>query len=162
MEGGGVCRGACFDLRDDERELVARHGLTPEQIGYRRGLEASYRTLRAQEFAEDAETCFRASGECCFELEPISDARLAEVAEPVERRRNGQLQLWLPPLAGRTYIVAADPAGGGADGDYSAVQVIDAATGMQCAELRAHLAPLELAHACEALARGVQRCAAGG
>ncbi|MDP9040224.1 MAG: terminase [Acidobacteriota bacterium] len=140
------------DLHEDERALMERYGLTTSQIGYRRGLEGSYRGLRAQEFAEDAETCFRVSGECCFELDPIFK-RLEELGPPTETRRNGQLHLWGPPQPGRRYVVAADPAGGGADGDYSAVQVIDLHTGLQCAELREHLSPFDLARSCAALAR---------
>ena len=139
------------EYSEEEHKLVTNEGLTPEQIGFRRTLDASYRGLRAQEFAEDPETCFRASGECCFELTAIY-ARLETIAEPVEMRRNGMLHLWNPPQPARQYILAADPAGGGVDGDYSAAQVIDLETGIQCAELRGHLAPLEFAHACKALA----------
>ena len=45
----------------------------------------------------------------------------------------------------KAYIVGVDPAGGGVDGDYSCVQVIDKANGMQCAELHGHFPPQELA-----------------
>jgi len=142
---------AATNLRDDELELV-KLGLTPAQIGFRRSLEASYRGLRTQEFAEDAETCFRATGECCFDIEAV-EQRLAVLREPVETRRDGALRVWLPPLPGKEYIVAVDTAGGGSDGDYAAVQVIDLATGMQCAELQQRLGTLELAHVAAALGR---------
>ncbi len=72
----------------EERLLVERHGLTPGQIGFRRGLESRYGALRTQEFAEDPETCFRATGSCCFELE-VLERRLTELPEPMIRRRNG-------------------------------------------------------------------------
>jgi hypothetical protein len=143
---------AVTDMRDDELALVRKHGLTPAQIGFRRGLEASYRGLRTQEFAEDVELCFRASGECCFDMEAV-DRRLAAVKEPVETRRGGALRIWLPPLPGREYIVAVDPAGGGSDGDFAALQVIDLATGMQCAELQQRLGALELARVTALLGR---------
>lgn len=143
---------AVTDLRDEELTLVREHGLTPAQIGFRRGLEASYRGLRTQEFAEDAELCFRATGECCFDMEAV-ERRLAAVQEPVETRRDGALRIWLPPLPGREYLVAVDTAGGGSDGDYAAVQVIDLTTGMQCAELQQRLGTLELARAAAALGR---------
>jgi hypothetical protein len=132
------------DLRDDELELMATHGLTTAQIGFRRGLEASYRGLRTQEFAEDAELCFRATGECCFDIEAV-ERRLAAVQDSVGTRRDGALRIWLPPLAAKEYIVAVDTAGGGSDGDFAAVQVIDLATGVQCAELQQRLGTLELA-----------------
>lgn len=140
------------DLREDERELVETHGLTAAQIGFRRGLEASYRGLRAQEFAEDAETCFRSSGSCCFDLEVV-ERRLRQVGDAVEVRRGGALQVWLPPVLGKTYVVAVDTAGGGADGDFAAVEVVELLTGMQCAELRQRLSVLELAKAAAELAR---------
>jgi hypothetical protein len=143
---------AVEDLREDELRLVAAHGLTARQIGFRRGLEASYRGLRSQEFAEDAESCFKATGECCFEVEAIEE-RLASVREPLSTRRGGALQVWLPPIAGKEYVVAVDTAGGGADGDFAAVQVIERESGMQCAELQQRLGTLELARVSAELAR---------
>jgi hypothetical protein len=140
------------ELREEERGLVLTHGLTAEQIGFRRGLEVSYRGLRSQEFAEDAESCFKATGECCFEV-PAVEARLASVSEPVEVRRGGALQVWLPPLAGKEYLVAVDTAGGGADGDFAAVQVIEVGSGLQCAELQQKLGTLELARVSAELAK---------
>jgi hypothetical protein len=139
-------------LREDERALVMAHGLTAGQIGFRRGLEASYRGLRSQEFAEDAESCFKATGECCFEVSAV-ETRLRSVQEPMEVRRGGALQVWLPPVMGKEYLVAVDTAGGGADGDFAAVQVIDLESGMQCAELQQRLGTLELAKVSAELAR---------
>jgi hypothetical protein len=143
---------AVTDLREDEMELLHKHHLSRRQIGFRRILEANYRGLRTQECAEDAELCFRATGECCFDIEAV-ERRMAEVEEPEQTRRGGTLRVWLPPIAGRTYLVAVDPAGGGPDGDFAAAQVIDLATGMQCAELQQRLGALELAHVAAALGR---------
>ena len=139
-------------LREEERALVLTHGLTAEQIGFRRGLEVSYRGMRSQEFAEDAESCFKATGECCFEVEAV-ESRLAAVSEPTEIRRGGALQIWLPPLAGKEYLVAVDTAGGGVDGDFAAVQVIEVGSGLQCAELQQRLGTLELARVSAELAK---------
>jgi hypothetical protein len=143
---------AATDFTEEEKRLMEREGLSAEQIGFRRTLEQSYRGLRAQEFAEDPETCFKASGECCFEVEAV-ERRLAELTEPLKTRRGGALQIWFPPLARRQYIVAVDSAGGGSDGDFAAVQVIDRETGLQCAELQQKIAPLELAHLAAELGR---------
>ncbi len=156
-----VAEAPAGELRDDEAGLVARHGLTAGQIGFRRKLEKSFRGLRAQEFAEDAISCFKAAGECCFEVEAI-EHRLQAVPRPLEARRGGALLVWLPALAGKEYLVAVDTAGGGADGDYAAVQVIELATGLQCAELRERLGTLELARVAAALGReygGAMGCA---
>jgi hypothetical protein len=139
-------------LTEEERALMARHGLDREQIGYRRGIRANFRGLAAQEFAEDEESCFLASGESIFEL-AVVEARLREVPEAVERRRNEELEVWLPPVAGKEYVVAVDPAGGGSEGDYSAVEVLEMETGMQCAEFAGHVNVAELAEAVAGLAR---------
>jgi hypothetical protein len=137
---------------EQECLLVAKHDLSPQQIGFRRSLERGYGKLRSQEFAEDAETCFRATGNCCFEIGAI-EQRLTELEPPYAVRDNGALQLYLPPLPGKKYIVAVDTAGGGSDGDFAAVQVIDLETGKQCAELQERLRPVDLAHAAAQLAR---------
>lgn len=143
---------AATNLSAEELELTRRHGLSAEQIGFRRGLEQSFRGLRRQEFAEDAVSCFKASGECCFEVEAI-EQRMDEVQPATESRRGGALLIWLPPIAAREYLVAVDTAGGGSEGDFAAVQVIDLTTGLQCAELRERLGTLELARLSAALAR---------
>jgi hypothetical protein len=140
------------DFREDELVLMERHGLTAGQIGFRRGLETSYRGLRSQEFAEDAETCFRATGECCFEVSAIEE-RMAGLGAVREARRGGALQVWLPPMPGKDYVVAVDTAGGGVHGDYAAVQVIEVGSGAQCAELQEKLNTLELARVAAGLAR---------
>jgi hypothetical protein len=111
---------------------------------HRRGLERKYGKLRSQEFAEDAETCFRATGDCFFEVQAI-DHRMLETPEPYEQLRNGALLRWSFPQTGRDYLVAADPAGGGNRGDFCAVQVIDRQTGIQAMELQQRLRPSELA-----------------
>lgn len=139
-------------LTTEEVQLRARWGLSPEQIGYRRRLKLQCGALTRQEYAENPEECFLTSGDCFFEVDAI-DRRLRETLEPTERRLAGALQIWFPPAAGREYVVAADPAGGGVEGDYSAVQVVDRETGLQCAELRAKLSVLESARECAALAR---------
>lgn len=145
-------RAAPRQLTPHELKLAALHNLTPEQIGFRRELERSFRGLRAQEFAEDAESCFKASGDCCFPPEAI-ERRLAVSRETTETRRGGALQIWLPSLPSCEYLLGVDTAGGGPEGDYAAIQVIDRVSGLQCAELRERLTPLELARVAANLAR---------
>jgi hypothetical protein len=140
------------ELTPVELELAALHNLTREQIGFRRELERSFRGLRAQEFAEDSESCFKASGDCCFLVEPI-ERRLAELREPTATRRGGALQIWLPPTPSRQYLLGVDTAGGSPDGDYAAIQILDHETGLQCAELRERLKPVDLARVAAQLAR---------
>jgi hypothetical protein len=140
------------NLTAEEQAMVERHGLTPRQIGFRRQLARNFRTLRAQEYAEDPESCFKASGACCFPSDTL-DRALARTREPFATRRDGALQIWLPPVASGDYLLGVDSAGGGSEGDYAALQVIDRRTGLQCAELRERLAPLELARQAAKLAR---------
>jgi hypothetical protein len=147
--GAAVAREA---MTEEECSLLVRHDLTAEQIGFRRGLERGYGVLRSQEFVEDAETCFRATGLCCFDVDAV-ESRLMEARQPLESRLGGALLIWLRPLAGREYLVAVDSAGGGAEGDFAAVQVIEMSTGLQCAELQQKLRPSELAKAAVALAK---------
>jgi hypothetical protein len=131
-------------LTDEERALVEREQLDLEQIGFRRRLRSSFRGLALQEYAEDAESCFRASGDSVLELSAV-EGRLRTAPPAVELRRNGQLSVWLPPLPGKQYVVAVDPAGGGSDGDYSAAQVVELESGLQCAEFAGHVGGQELA-----------------
>ncbi|HEY0760274.1 MAG TPA: terminase [Acidisarcina sp.] len=139
-------------LTADELWLMERHKLSRQQIGYRRGLRSRLGELARQEFAEDADTCFLSSGACVFDERAI-EARMSGLdEEPAGVRSNGDLLIWLPPMAGRRYLVAVDPAGGGAEGDYSTVQVVDLHSGMQCAELQARFGTLELAREAAALA----------
>ena len=137
---------------DEDEERLTRQGVSLEQIGYRRRIRKNFRGLARQEYAEDATECFLASGECVFDTEAI-DGRMREIRAPAGREANGNLHVWLAPVAGREYVVAVDPAGGGTEGDFTAAQVIDVQTGLQCAELQAKLTPLETAHQATALAR---------
>ncbi|MDE3162381.1 MAG: terminase [Acidobacteriota bacterium] len=139
-------------LSEEERDLCKREGLDFEQIAFRRQIRLNFRGLARQEYAEDSASCFLASGESVFELTAI-DARLATVPPPAETRRNGTLEIWLPPVKGKQYLVAVDPAGGGSEGDNSAAQVIEMETSLQCAEFAGHVGGLELARFVTALAR---------
>ena len=133
-------------LSEEELELMTRPGveLSLEQVGYRRRMRAELRGMARQEFAEDAETCFRVSGEPYFEMEAV-EKRLAELMrQPEGRVRRDKLEVFLPSIPKRLYIVAVDPAGGGSEGDFSAIQVIDRETGMQCAEFAGHVGGYEL------------------
>lgn len=131
-------------LTNEEQELVCRAGLSHAQIAWRRMNRAQLRGLAAQEYAEDPVSCFRASGECIFELESIERA-LDAFAQPAEVRENGRLTIWFKQRADRQYIIGVDPAGGGTEGDYACAEVIDRKTAMQCAELHGHYSPRDLA-----------------
>jgi hypothetical protein len=131
-------------LTGEERSLMECHHLDLEQVAFRRQVRANFRGMARQEYAEDEENCFRASGDSVFELGAI-EARFSELVPGWEQRRNGELEIWLPPVRGKEYLVAVDPAGGGSEGDYSAVEVLELESGFQCAEFAGHVGGLELA-----------------
>jgi hypothetical protein len=137
---------------DEEKALIDAHGLSRQQIAFRRHIRSNFRGLAVQEFAEDPVSCFRASGECVFDLDAI-EARLKELVAPAATRDSGRVQIFFPPQATAEYVIGVDPAGGGVEGDYACAQIVERASGMQCAELHAHLTPQELASQVAALAR---------
>src|SRR6185437_9960363 len=140
-------------LSDEERKLMERVPLTLGQIGFRRQIRAGLASLAPQEYAEDAESCFLASGECFFDLEAIGRRMGSLPQEAGEQRYNGAMEIWLPVERNRKYVVSVDPAGGGSGGDYSAIEVVDRETGMQCAEFAGHIGGLELARRAADIAR---------
>ena len=141
------------ELSEDEAKLAEQYGLDGEQIAFRREVRANFGARSVEEYAEDAESCFLASGECLFER-AIIERRIGELAAPAESRENGCLQIWWPAQPGRRYVVGVDPAEGNAEGDYACAQVVDMGTGMQCAELRGHFDPPALARRVVELAGG--------
>ena len=64
-------RGRMLPLTREESELVRQHGLSEGQIAWRRKQWETMRGLAGQEYAEDASSCFLASGESVFELAAI-------------------------------------------------------------------------------------------
>ena len=121
---------------EEEQQLIARHQLPPEQIKYRRYLKHTFGPMAPQEFAETDADCFLVSGRPVFDVVAV-DARLRQLAAPLRVSQNGAEQIWLEPQRGRGYVIGADVAEGGAEGDFSAAVVLDLDTGLQCAELMA-------------------------
>jgi hypothetical protein len=137
-------------FNEEELELMQKHGLDAGQIAFRREMRANFRNRAKEEFAEDPESCFLASGDCVFDSDLV-EQRLKQPASIAEQSDAGRLLTFFPPIAGgngvaaKQYIVGVDPAGGGSEGDYSCAQVIDQSSGVQCAELHGHLSPHDLA-----------------
>ena len=125
-------------LTAEERSLIEREHLTLEQIQFRRHLRATFGDLAPQEFAESDTECFLSTGRPVFDVHAI-DARLrpGNLPEPIRVAQNGAEVVWFDPLPGRSYIIGADVAEGGAEGDFSAAVVIDTDLGLQCAEILA-------------------------
>jgi hypothetical protein len=146
-----VAAGSVDALTDDEKELMKKHGLSDQQIAWRRARWQVMHGQAAQEYAEDPVSCFLASGECVFEMTAIEQA-VAKAAEATESLENGRELIWFPPNPAQwQYIIGVDTAGGGCEGDYSCAQVIERSMGLQCAELHGHFPPYELARRLVAL-----------
>lgn len=92
----------------EEAALVEKHGLTPEQIKWRRKKmrEPEMDVLFAQEYPEDVETCFLTSGDSVF-----PGVHLV-MGPPVQTA----------PVRGHTYVAGLD---WGQDGNYSALCIFD-------------------------------------
>ena len=136
----------------DESQLIELHDLDLGQIEWRREKWKTLRDLAAQEYAEDASSCFLASGDCVFDLEAIGKA-VTRTGQQVQCEDNGRLTKWFPPQEGRLYIIGVDTAGGGSGGDYACAEVIEREIGLQCAELHGHFPPFELARRVAELGR---------
>ena len=147
-----------IDFTEAERELMQEYELDAGQIAFRREMRANFGARMAEEYAEDAESCFMASGDCVFDVDVI-DKRMREPRNVTEQRDKATLLVFFPPITGdngaepKEYIIGVDPAGGGSDGDYACAQVIERGTGMQCAELQGHFAPADLAARVALIAR---------
>lgn len=146
------------NFSEAEQELVDKHNLTPEQIAFRREVRANFGPRAPAEYAEDPEKCFLVSGECFFDVD-IVQQRFGRVPDPVQSSDLERYLQWMPPVCGelgvgaKEYIIGADPAGGGIQGDFSCAQVIERQTGIQCAEYRGHLPPVEFAARLAMMAR---------
>lgn len=62
--------GEALDYTGDEQLLVRQHGLTPEQIKFRRYKQLELGDLFWQEYPEDPESCFLTSGRGVFVVSP--------------------------------------------------------------------------------------------
>ncbi len=147
-----------IDFTEAERELMQKCGLDSGQIAFRREMRANFGARMAEEYAEDAESCFMTSGDCVFDVDAI-DQRMREQRAIIEQRDNARMLVFFPPITGdngsepKEYIIGVDPAGGGSHGDYACAQVIERGSGMQCAELQGHFGPPELAARVALIAR---------
>lgn len=124
------------DLTPEEEHLLKREGLAPAQVAWRRWMRENFGGWAPQEYAESPSECFLMSGRPVFDVGAI-EARLRAALAPTRTNANGAEWVWLEPIAGREYVIGADVAEGREGGDFSAAEVVDMETGLQCAELLA-------------------------
>lgn len=134
-------------------EALVGYGVTPEQLKwYRRQLagKGGDAAKMRQEYPSDPETCFLVSGRSFFDIDKI-EVMIQLLRPPTQTEMHDALRIYKKPVEGREYILAADPAEGGApDGkadsaDYSASPVFDRETGEHVATLHGRFPPLEYA-----------------
>jgi len=139
---------------EEEKDLVAKHGLTPEQIAWRRQKHVDMyvggdSVLFPQEYLEDFETAFLTLGQGYFDVDIIKKLISEGAAGPIEVRKipghrantGGELVIYARPVPGRNYVIGADPAGGSPVGHESVAAVLDCETCEQVAVLRGRWKP---------------------
>jgi hypothetical protein len=122
------CNTPEFDLTPDEELLVSNHGLTYDQIRWRRykifemeslRRDGGTRRLFSQEYPEDDVSCFLATGDMFYDSVTIDE--LAKGCYPAPYHYN-KAAVWYPPEEKRYYIVSIDP--GQAKVTQSAITVL--------------------------------------
>lgn len=149
-------------LTDEEKVLRKQHGLTLEQLNWRR--ETIKEECRGdvdhfrQEYPSNDIEAFIVSGRVVFNantllkwadlcVEPAAVGNLRRVGSFVNMRSNphGYVKMWKPPQAGHSYVLGADVAEGievsTKKYDYSAGDVIDRDTLEQVATIHGHMTP---------------------
>lgn len=124
-----------MELSPEEEDLRKAHGLTNDQLYWRRRkIAANGRELFMQEYPATPDEAFLASGRPVFVPEQIHEMlRLAP--EPVERlaleagewqqHPRGELLVYKKYEPGETYYIGADIGMGIKGGDYSVAQILD-------------------------------------
>lgn len=159
------------NLTEEEKQMVARHGLELEQIEWRRltitnkcdGDEEKFK----EQYPSHATEAFRSSGNAFFNLQAVDkievsspmrgDLRVTKDLSDREEIRfvanpHGLVALWDKPKASSKYVIGADVAAGieidGAPAndnhDYSSADVLDRNTGEQVAQLHGRITPDEM------------------
>ncbi len=139
---------------DRERELVAKHNVTPEQLKWRR-LKLADKPLDDfdQEYPDDPDRCFIVSGKGYFDKHVIT-LGLTKVRKPIETREHELVRIFaLPDKTRRSRYVLALDTSAGEGGDPAAGILLDVDTGQHMASIDGQLTPARLAEVGAELAR---------
>jgi hypothetical protein len=135
-------------LTADELELCEKAqrlfgiSLTHEQIAFRRTKQKELGDLFLQEYPEDDQTCFLASGESAFDLFIIKTL-MEKRKKPLSD--DGKLKVYSKYDKSKRYVVGVDCAEG-IDGDYCVASLFESRSRTQAALLRGHWKPYDFAH----------------
>lgn len=161
------------DLDTYEAVLLDKHGLTPQQLAWRRMMisnigEERFRT----EFPTTWQDAFTASAACVFDHQSLMKC-LDEDAQPVfvgeitveeidrERKHvltmnpDGRFTVWEMPERGVEYVVGVDTSVGVSTGSYAAAVVVkyDGEKWVQVAEWHGHADPVQFSKYVEGIGR---------
>lgn len=133
----------------DEERLIREHGLSAEQIKWRRYQLVSYassgdREEFFQDYAEDPLTCFLSGGNCFFDVVKLRVLLKQGPPAPMFVDEGGW-HIYREPQIGHRYVMGVDTASGDERGDYSAAVIRDARTNERVAVLNEHITPFQLA-----------------
>lgn len=149
-------------LDDDEKRLVAKHGLDAEQLKWRRRKRRELKRLFAQEYPEDDETCWLISGTPFFDPQVILKLRdFCSQPEMIEIPSGGFVPAgsriipggyeveWEKPQAGVLYGLGADTSEGLPGCDPAGIGVMRRDNGKQVCAVHGIFNPRTLAeHIC--------------
>lgn len=147
-----------FTLTSEEATIKAKHGLTDEQIYWRRYTLANKcdgkKDVFDQEYPATPEAAFIGSGRPVFDMVKLATLR-ETLPNPIARydlvtttgqwvaRPDGRLRVWEEPSVRKAYIIGADVAEGLKDGDFSVADVIDHRTGKQVAQWHGKISAMD-------------------
>lgn len=127
--------------------------ISAEQLAWRRAAKKEFRRLFAQEYIEDDEGCFLASGSCYFDVDRIAalinalpDYEAGKVSGIVVSRVPGGVAVQFePPMQTERYVIGADCSEGVQGSDPCGLGVLKATTGEQVYSLHGLFRPREFA-----------------
>ncbi len=150
-------------LSDEEKNLVERHGLGPDQIAWRRTKKADpemQRGMFEQEYLEDEITCFLVSGTHWFDMMTIREL-IRSNPKPIEVRRDGEIEIYKRYEKGKQYVIGADAGEGLPKSDWSTGGCLELMSGEQCARIRGRYDVGEHAHRLAQLGKEYGYCLIG-
>lgn len=147
-----------FVLTAEESAIKRKHGLTDEQMYWRRYTIANKCDGKVeifqQEYPATPQEAFIGSGRPVFDVVKLAALREA-LPKPIARydlvtttgqwvaRPDGRLRVWEEPSVRKAYIIGADVAEGLKDGDFSVADVIDHRTGKQVAQWHGKMSAMD-------------------
>jgi len=121
----------------EEKLLVEKENLSPEQIRFRREKIAEIGELFYQEYPENDVDCWLSSDVSIFD--GVAIRRYLLQVNP--GRTSGDTTIWKGVIGGEKYVIGVDTAGGNEKGDYSVAAVLRCKTNEYVARIRGRIAP---------------------